>query len=288
MKENGQVYEHVVIFGVDGAGGYFGDMDTPNFDRIFANGSVTYKGMSQYPTVSAQNWGAMIHGVRFQKHKVDNDTASNQNYTDTKYPSFFKVYGERHPNAQMASIVNWAPINKGIVEHDIPGMYTKDAKTYYDGPDSSEAVDEMVTELVVDFVKEMNSEIIFMQFDSVDSAGHEKGYGSEEFKEAIAHIDVCMGKIYQAYCDRGWQDNTLFICVSDHGHEAWGGHGSNNPTVRNVTFAVAGNKGNVIKGTPGHTVTQDIASVVLYALGEKQPESWESKVPKNMFSSLSK
>ena len=286
LKESGGVYEHVVIFGVDGAGGYFGEMDTPNFDKIFANGSVTYKGMSQFPTVSAQNWGAMIHGVRYQKHKVNNDIAASQNYTDTRYPSFFKVYGERHPDAEMASIVNWAPINKGIVEHDIPGMYTKDAKTYYDGPDNEGAVDDVVCDLVVDFVKEKNSEIIFMQFDSVDGAGHENGYGSEEYIEAVAHIDVCMGKIYQAYCDRGWQDNTLFICVSDHGHETWGGHGGNNPIVRNVTIAVAGNKGNVIKGTPGHAVTQDIASIVLYALGEKQPDSWESKVPKNMFSSL--
>ena len=55
------------------------------------------------------------------------------------------------------------------------------------------------------------------------------------------------------------------------------------PVVRNVTFAVAGGKGNTIKGTPGYVVTQDMASVVMYALGELQPTSWDSSVPKNMF-----
>ena len=291
LKDSGQVYEHVVIFGVDGAGGYFGETDTPNFDKIFKDGSVTYKGMSQFPTISAQNWGSMIHGVRCQKHKITNDLAANQNYSDTKYPSFFKVYGERHPDAEMASIVNWGPINKGIVEHNIPGMYTKDAKVYYPDAKGDEAVDEAVCDLVIDFVKTKKSEIVFMQFDGVDGAGHDgnnMGYGAPEFEAAVKHIDVLMGKIYQAYCDRGWKDNTLFICVSDHGHECkkGGGHGSNNPTVRNVTVAVAGGKGNVIKGEPGTVITQDIASIVLYALGEKQPDSWDSKVPKNMFKGL--
>ena len=36
-------YRHVVVVGVDGAGGWFKDADTPNFDRIFQNGAVTYR-----------------------------------------------------------------------------------------------------------------------------------------------------------------------------------------------------------------------------------------------------
>ena len=56
--------------------------------------------------------------------------------------------------------------------------------------------------------------------------------------------------------------------------------------VQNVTFAVAGAKDNVIDGTPGYTVTQDMTAVVFYALGEKQFPSWDCSVPKDMFIGL--
>ena len=300
LKANGQVYEHVVIFGVDGAGGYFDLMDTPGFDSVFKSSSlassVTYTGMSQYPTISAQNWGSMIHGVRCTKHKLTNDIASNKKYTDTKYPSFFKVYAERHPEEMESiySIVHWEPINYGIIE-DMPqinkisvtdeiGRSTGDEKKNIPSAD----IDDMVCDRTIEVIQTKDPKIIFTHFDCVDSAGHGYGWGKPVFVEAMTRADKCIARIYQACVEKGWKDNTLFICISDHGHETFRGHGSNNYTVRNVTFAVAGNKGNVIQGKPGHVVTQDMASVVLYALGEKQPESWESRVPRNMFSSLSK
>ena len=42
-EEDRYVYKHVVILGVDGGGTGFREADTPNLDRIFENGSVTYK-----------------------------------------------------------------------------------------------------------------------------------------------------------------------------------------------------------------------------------------------------
>ena len=101
-------------------------------------------------------------------------------------------------------------------------------------------------------------------------------------------IDKCINMVYSACVEAGWENNTLFVCIADHGHMKNGGHGNNNKTVREVTFAVAGGKGNIIKGTPGHVVVQDLASVVTYALGLTQPSTWDSKVPYNMFKNLKK
>jgi len=56
-------YKRVVIIGVDGAGTYFEKVATPNFDRIFANSAVRYNAKTEFITVSAQNWGAMLTGV---------------------------------------------------------------------------------------------------------------------------------------------------------------------------------------------------------------------------------
>lgn len=291
LRDNGQVYEHVVIFGVDGAGSYFNKTDTPGFDSVFngkLDSSVTFTALSQYPTISAQNWGSMIHGVRCNKHKLTNDITGREKYTDTKYPSFMKVYAERHPEENsMYSVVHWSNINFGIFEDIEPQLCKINIEEELGKTTlTSEQVSEKVADRTVEIIKTSEPKIIFTHFDCVDSAGHGYGWGKPEFVSAIKTADKCIGKIYQACVEKGWENNTLFICIADHGHEYVGGHGSNNYNVRNVVFAVAGGKGNVIKGKPGHVVTQDMASVVLYALGEKQPDSWDGKVPNNMFKGL--
>ena len=124
---------------------------------------------------------------------------------------------------------------------------------------------------------------MFTHFDCVDAVGHSLGSKSSEYKDAIKYVDALIGRIYTACVEKGWQDDTLFICISDHGHEKDGGHGNNDKIVREVTFAVAGGKGNIVNGKPAYTVTQDMASVVFYALGEVQPSIWDGSVPRNMF-----
>ena len=110
-------YSRVLFVGVDGAGGYFDCCDTPNFDRVFGSGSKTYRGISQRPTVSAHNWTSMIHGVRFQRHHIDNEIASRAAYTDDRYPSVIRLCAESDPDAGFVSVHTWTAINKGIVEN---------------------------------------------------------------------------------------------------------------------------------------------------------------------------
>ena len=295
LWDNNRVYDHVVIFGVDGAGGYFGEMETPGFDSVFKNSyidaSVTYKAMSQFPTESGYNWTSMIHGVWCGKHKIDNETALTEKYTDTKYPSLFKIYAERHPEAYMASVADWPAINYGIIE-DLPQINKTDAGDYVsDGfasswVDGEKLVDAAVAELAINEIKNNDPKILFTHFDCVDAAGHCYGTGKPEYIDAMNYVDNLIGKIFDACKEVGWDKNTLFICISDHGHKYSGGHGNNQAVVRNVTFAVAGAKGNIIPGTPKYVVTQDMAAVVFYALGEVQPSCWDGSVPKNMFKDL--
>ena len=277
LIESGGVYDHVVIFGVDGAGGYFDEIDSPGFDKIYKgdlDASVTHEAIAQFPTDSAPNWGSMIHGVMCKKHGRDNDNTGYEPYTDTKYPSFFKVYAERHPETYMASVVNWPNINIGIIE-DIAQVN----KIHKDS-------DELVAEEAINQIKNYNPKILFMHFDSVDGAGHAYGRGSDQYVQAMKNVDSLIGNVYDACIEEGWGENTLFITIADHGHMLRGGHGTNSYHVSHVVFAVAGGKGNIINGKPGYTVVQDMASVVMYALGEKQPESWDSGVPKNVFKGL--
>lgn len=279
-------YERVLIFGVDGAGNYFQDVNSPNFDRIFGGGSIAYDGLSQYPTISAQNWTSIFHGVRSQKHLVTNHSAARKKYSKKAYPSIFKVCAEAYPTAKMISLTGWAPINYGIIED-------MDRLIKYSGPTSHPDDPMLAAEdirLKDAFIQELQNgldpKIAFMYFAQVDEYGHEEGRG-ESFYQAIERVDGYLGEVYDQYAANGWLDDTLFILVTDHGHRKRGGHGGNSKDERLVTVAVAGNLGNIIKGAPtGKVVTQDVASIVLYGLGLKQPDSWESEVPYGIFNTL--
>ncbi|MBQ9717155.1 MAG: alkaline phosphatase family protein, partial [Clostridia bacterium] len=114
------VYERVVLLGVDGAGNFFRDIDTPNLDRIFENGAVSYDVLTSDPTISAECWGSMLHGVTPECHRLSNSLVSSTPYDpDSEFPSVFRIIRENDPDAVLASFCNWNPINVGIIEDNL-------------------------------------------------------------------------------------------------------------------------------------------------------------------------
>ena len=143
-------YDHVFIIGVDGAGRFFKDADTPNFDRIFAEGAVDYTARAETITISAQNWGSILTGVSYLQHGMTNDsTGANERSSDTKYPSIFKYARDAFPEAELASIVNWGNINSGIIENDID---------VYKGHEGNDAA---VTDAIVEYFNAGNAPKLF-------------------------------------------------------------------------------------------------------------------------------
>ena len=284
--ENSPHYSHIMIFGVDGAGGNFDKIDTPNFDRIFSKGSINLNGVSEYPTISAENWGSMFMGVTPQKHQITNEKASIFLKIFDNYPTFFKIHAEQDRSATFYSAVNWIPINIGLIEPFIHGMDKDSCYFGTPGERSDANVDRTVKEHIVERVKHQADTIVFAHFDNVDEAGHAGGPTSPKYAEALQTIDGYMGEIYDAYVESGLEKDTLFICVSDHGHKDGGGHGGEDPKEKQTTLAVYGGKNDIIQGSSGKFVSHDLASIVLYALGDKQPAHFEGGVPKNLFSSL--
>ncbi len=311
-------YKRVVIFGVDGAGTMFQNADchTPNFDRIFANGSISYKAMSQYPTASAHTWASVLHGVPYFVHRVTNEKAYHINFTSKryyrgheKYPSIFKVASKADPAAAFSSVCQWEAINRGIVEGaaDFPAgaMFKCTTGPYYkDLGFDSLGCDWAAAKIAIDHgcrantvaVKDFDpsalrdDRISFVCFDYCDHIGDglRHGTGTPEYRDSVEQADKLIGLMYDAYAAKGWEKDTLFILVTDHGQRYSGGHGHNEKIVRECTLAVAGGLGNIIPGHPGKATTQDVASIALYALGIRQPKGYQSRVPFGMFRDLEK
>lgn len=264
-------YSHVAVIGIDGMGNFNRNTPTPIMDSIFAEGAQSYFALSKDPTISAQNWGAMLLGTDPEIHGLTNSIVSREEYTNTEIPSIFTMIRRKYPDAYLASCCNWDPINYGIIEHNI-GVDMMTA-------DNDDILCPMIEETVA-----KKPVFLFVQFDDVDGAGHGNWYGTPGHLERITKTDVLVGRIYDAYKKAGIIDDTLFIVIADHGGYR-GGHGGYTDGEKYVYFAIAGKTVN--RCTMEYAETKDIAATVLYALGvdipDYNPGGFSSQVPAGVF-----
>jgi len=264
------VYKRVVILGVDGAGNFFSRTATPNMDKLFAHGAVTYKAVTAIPTISAECWGAMLLGVEAKKHGLTNTIVSNVPYdVNSAYPSIFRVARAAMPQATLASFSNWNPINTGIIEENLGVQkFTGDSDT-------------SICDQILAYLDENDPTLLFVQFDEVDGAGHRFGFGSRPYLAKISEIDALIGKIVAKYREKGYAEDTLFIVSADHGGNLWRGHGGRSKRERLIFFGCAGRT--VKEGVIKDMRVWDIAAIAAAALGLQAPGSWTGRVPEGIF-----
>lgn len=272
-----KTFKHVIVAGIDGAGAFYKVADTPFFDRIFADGAITYSALASNPTISAECWASMLLGVGPEVHKLTNEIISSRKYpVDSEYPSLFRRIREAMPDAVLGSFCDWNPITYGIVEDNL-NVYNETAR------------DTALTPVICDFIKEKKPTFLFCHFDSVDHEGHLHGYGSKEHLDRIHGVDILVNDVYEAVRRAGIIDDTLFILITDHGGTPFNGtgagHGGWTDAEKYDTFAATGH--NVIHGAVGDMNIRDLSAIVLYALGLKIPDfdehGWTSQIPENLF-----
>ena len=270
-------FSHVIVIGVDGAGSWFRDADTPNFDRIFENGAVTYNALSSKPTISAECWGSMLIGVGPEIHGLTNEIVSTVPYdVNSPFPSLFRRIREAYPDAVLGSYCDWNPITYGIVENNI-------------GVSHDTAHDTELTPIVCDYIRKNKPDFLFIHFDSVDGAGHSTGYGLPAFIDRIHEVDKLIGDVYSATEKADMLKETLFVVIADHGgannENNKGSHGGWTDGEKYVTFAAAG-KG-VNKTEIEVMNIRDLAAIVLYAMGIEPPgfdeKGWTAQIPEGLF-----
>ena len=261
------VYKHVVIIGVDGAGSFFRDADTPNLDRIFADGSVNYEWSCMVPSSSNPCWGSLLHGVLPSVHGRTNDSTGS--FPPSPYPSIFKVVRNSDPDCALASFNNWNTINRTLLESGSAIIMMDNGS------------DAVLTGMITEYLSNNSPKLMFVQFDGADAAGHENGYGSAKHLERISEIDSYIGRIYDKMVETGMIEDTLIIVTADHGGTPGGDHGGTSKKEMEIMTAVAGKT--VIKGRMNSGDLRDIAAIALYALGLEQPEAYTAVVPGNLF-----
>jgi predicted AlkP superfamily pyrophosphatase or phosphodiesterase len=109
--------EHVIVIGVDGMSpDGIHHANTPNMNRMIANGAVKWNVRTVLPTSSSPNWASMIMGAGPEQHGViDNDWERTDHALppvvmgeEGIFPTIFGVIRQHNPAAEIGAVYHWA------------------------------------------------------------------------------------------------------------------------------------------------------------------------------------
>lgn len=252
----------VLIIGIDGCRpDAMLAAKTPNLDVLWREGAYSFSAQTDPISSSGICWTAMLTGVWHEKHKVISNEYKNPNIKE--YPHFFHRVKEQKPELRTYSVVNWAPLHKILQEGDA------DIANYL-------LTDEKVTKRVTDLLLNDNPDVLFVQLDEVDGAGHKNDYipESKKYLKAIEKADAQVGQMLKAIKNRKTykNENWLVLVSTDHGGSNFG-HGKDIPEHTTI-FYIASGKG-VKKGEVEQQVNViDVAVTAMKYLDIETKESW--------------
>jgi predicted AlkP superfamily pyrophosphatase or phosphodiesterase len=264
-----RLFEHVVVIGVDGLTvDGLKRAETPVMNNLIANGAVTYDARTVLPTVSAPNWGAMLHGAGPDATGIISNDGEKwmqpiEKSRNNRFPNIFNIVKEQWPDAEQGAIFHWGGFGQ---------LLLKETVNRYDTYPS----EDETTRQVCDYIVTKKPAFLFIQLDHVDGAGHGFGYTSDEYLKSVAKTDSLTGLIMESIRKAGMEDNTLVMIVSDHGGINKG-HGGITMEEANVPVIYYG-KGVKKNYTVRQTVYMfDVAANVAFALNLKVPHAWTGR-----------
>lgn len=274
-QSNKQLAKHIILIGSDGLGAYaFEKAKIPNLRKMMNNGSYSLKARAVLPSSSAVNWASMLMGSGPELHgftEWDSREPELPSATLGKsgiYPTIFSLVDTQLPNAKKGASYTWGGI-RNVFERKLVDM------------DYNGSTDEKTVEHALEFITEEKPVFTFIHLDEPDHTGHKQGFDSNEYNEAVEHMDSLVGEILSSLEENKLMDETLIIFTADHGGNRKS-HGGK--TLKEVEIPwIAYGKGISNQGRINSTiVTYDTGATIAYLLGLQIPESWRGKPVTNI------
>ena len=252
----------VLIIGIDGVRpDALRKARAPNMDALWQDGAYNLNARTDEISSNGPCWTAMLTGVWHLKSNVISNDYKDPNLEE--YPHFFHRIREEKPHLKSYSIVNWEPIHKILQVGDA---------TYASSP----LTDAKVTSEVVSLLKSEEIDVMLVQLDDVDHAGHAHGFSprSAKYLKAIEKSDRQLGKMVSALKNRKSydQENWLIIVTTDHGGSGKS-HGKNTDEHTTVFYIASGMNVDIGK-IEGEVNVVDVAVTALDHLGIGIKEEW--------------
>jgi predicted AlkP superfamily pyrophosphatase or phosphodiesterase len=234
--------------------------ETPHIDDLIARGAHTYNARTVMPSATLPCHTSMFRGVAPGRHGITTNTWVPQ---VRPVPSLFGVvHAAGH---KTASFYNWEQLR------DLSDPGSLDRSVYLNNCYDPEGDGELA-DIAAEFLARHNEGFTFVYLGYTDVAGHESGWMSAPYLEAIGRADRAIGRVLEAL-----DEETCCIVTSDHGgHDQT--HGTQMDEDMTIPWIACG------PGVPtGHQLIEPVAIIdnpptIATLLGVEPARDWAGKV----------
>lgn len=209
----------VILVSIDGFRPDYLDRGvTPNLSRLAAEGATANMRPS-FPSVTFPNHYTLVTGRHPDHHGIVGNS-----FEDAELGRF--NMGKTEPGWWSQAEPIWITAEKAGLT--TATMFWPGSETEHDGvrphywlPFNKALTGDQRVDQVLEWMdRAPRPDLATLYFDTVDTAGHDRGPNAPETTEAVAAVDASIGRLVEGLKARGLYDRTVMVIVSDHGMAA--------------------------------------------------------------------
>jgi predicted AlkP superfamily pyrophosphatase or phosphodiesterase len=237
----------------------------PTLNSFRERGSSTMQALSVMPSITLPCHLSIFHSVPPTRHGITSNT-----FIPMARPLPGLVEVAHADDKRVAFFYNWEQLRDLAAPGNIHYSYFRDSSYFMDGDDETVAQ-------ASDFIRRERPDLVFLYLGTIDSAGHQYGWMSEEYLNQLGHIDQLLASFFTTL-----PEEYATIIHSDHGgHERY--HGTDLDEDMIIPWMAIGPG---IKA--GYTIqTQvtllDTAPTIAKLMGLQPHREWEGKCVDEIF-----
>ena len=217
--------DQVVLISIDGLRpDALQKANTPHIDGIYGNGAATYEARTVMPASTLPCHTSMFRGVIPERHGITMNTWVPQ---VRPIPSIIDVVHQE--GLKTRAFYNWEQLR------DLSDPGSLNSSYFADNCDQP-AGDLVIAEQAARSIKdERGPGFTFVYLGHTDVEGHNSGWMSEPYIEAIGNADQAIGMVLSELD----KDRTAILVTSDHGGHGMT-HGTDSPEDMTIPWGMCG------------------------------------------------
>jgi predicted AlkP superfamily pyrophosphatase or phosphodiesterase len=239
--------------------------DCPTLNSLRERGSSTMQARSVMPSITLPCHTSIFHSVPPTRHGITSNT-----FIPMARPLPGLVEIAHAAEKRVAFFYNWEQLRDLARPGNIHYSYFRDSSYFMDGDDDT-------TLHASSFIEKEKPDLAFLYMGTVDSAGHQNGWMSDEYLRQLEHVDVLLYGFFESL-----PLEYTSIIHSDHGgHDR--NHGTDSDEDMTIPWMVVGP--NIKKGYSIQTQVSllDTAPTIAKLMGLQPHREWEGSSVDEIF-----